>query len=865
MAIDSDRPVNIRVVSASHGPPTIAVVFDPEKRIPVLPRVVATEVVAAADGSKPWLSQFGLPFGLIAMATVEPYVPPGPPVAQAEPPKTKVTLNGPVFSGADKYVATTQVRFQASGSGAPGGATDPSRSMTGNLRQTLNVVNPATGVAEVSVLPPAVADKVNSDFLSELPLHHADWSGYGLSTFSHWLKAIPVGEIEPTGVTQVRFDVPVGRTSYEMIQLYSRLWHPQARVTRTIVIERGNNANVYRYDTGWVAIEDGECQRYAPIETGVVKRYRNIRNIRILPKPLIEPGGLWKWQEVLYDADLHLIPDPGGQPAGFTVPIRDHTGYIQVEPNEIPRNPEMLALMTAIGHPIGGPIDAGVRLHGTLAMQLSQLEVAIAPNFPVATPQFMLAVSGAPVLPRAGQWNAVAIDGVTKDVSPVDPRRGLPVIHRHYDRGLIFRDPGNAYLDNATEYGLLLSTSSARVLFPKPQVNPLFPGKVPTAAPQIADPTALSMASGMFPRLPFTLTCNETTAFTIDAADTWKLDRQQFGYTGNPNPVAKGAGWLVERQLPSGLRQALIDIDAARAARPWQLGLVQPDELKLKIDPFGEILTIKSAFKAVSGAVPGFEKPTITLGNKLDALKSVLRSLERFVDLGFNVDVDVSAGNGPTPSFLVQLAMRLRLPQTPGTRVDIGIGKLRGNFELTGRLQAAPSGVTTGQLGVEFSGDLQQAIIPPLLYAGGQFRFVARITDGGTPQIELGFGTAASVGGALIKGLLELEATVRYGYTLIPETLQPAVMLGIEARAKLLAGLIGFSFSADAIARIKRVTDNAVTIWAELRVAATVQIAILIEEEIDFRTQFEQTIPLAAIGAGIGAIPLQLAVLSEVI
>ena len=54
----------------------------------------------------------------------------------------------------------------------------------------------------------------------------------------------------------------------------------------------------------------------------------------------------------------------------------------------------------------------------------------------------------------------------------------------------------------------------------------------------------------------------------------------------------------------------------------------------------------------------------------------------------------------------------------------------------------------------------------------------------------------ASIGGDLIKDLVEVEATVHYGYTLIPQTLQPGVMLGIEARAKLLAGLLGLSFGA---------------------------------------------------------------------
>ena len=131
----------------------------------------------------------------------------------------------------------------------------------------------------------------------------------------------------------------------------------------------------------------------------------------------------------------------------------------------------------------------------------------------------------------------------------------------------------------------------------------------------------------------------------------------------------------------------------------------------------------------------------------------------------------------------------------------------------------------------------------------------------------MGFGTAASVGGALIKGLLELEATVSYGYTLIPETLQPGVMLGIEARAKLLAGLIGFSFGAHALARIQRINGDkkSVTIWCQLRITATVQIAVLIEEDIDFQTQFEQKIPLEAVALAAGVNPLQLAAASAIL
>ena len=714
-----------------------------DKRIPVLPRPVATEVVVAADGTHPWISQFSLPFGLVALATVERYVPPGPP-ADPLPPKTKVSLDGPVFPGAEKFVAATQVRVQASGSGAPLGAADPSRELSGSMQQTPNVTTPVFGVT--SVLPPEVVDAVNSEFYNKIPPHHGDLSGYGLSAFSRWRKSLATAQSELTGVTQARFDVVVGRTAYELIQLASRLWHPQARVTRTIIIERGNSANVFRYDSGWVAIEDGDCQKYAAIDTGVVKRYRNIRNIRILPKPVVSTqGGSWTWQEVLYDADLQLIPDPVGQPEGFTVPIRDHVGFVQLKPpNVLPTPANFVALMSTIGRPTGGPIDVNLRLGGTLAIHATNLEVALAPGADAWLPQFLLAVRGAPLLPRAGQWSAVAIDATTGDVAPVDPRRGLPVIRTHYARAFEFREPATVFTANASSYGLLFSSPAARVLFPAPRVDPLVRNSVGTGPPLIADPAALAVSTGQFPRLPATLACAEFGKFLVDAADKWRLDVNGFTFTANPQTVATGAGWSIDRAFTAGPRRVELAVDSAQLAVPWRLDVKLPDELALRVDGFGEILKLRSGFTAAAGRAAGFAKPTVLFGTALDQLKKIVDALGRFVDLGFKVDVDVSAGSGPTPSFIVALSMRLRLPEAPGTRVDIGMGKFRGEFDLRGRLQAAPNGITSGELGVELSGDLQQAIIPPALFAGGQFRFVARIDDKGKPVIELGFGTAAS-------------------------------------------------------------------------------------------------------------------------
>ena len=51
-----------------------------------------------------------------------------------------------------------------------------------------------------------------------------------------------------------------------------------------------------------------------------------------------------------------------------------------------------------------------------------------------------------------------------------------------------FLDAAESYRDKpATEYGLLMSTSSSRILFPKPTINPDELRVLRTAAPAVAD------------------------------------------------------------------------------------------------------------------------------------------------------------------------------------------------------------------------------------------------------------------------------------------------------------------------------------------------------------------------------------------
>ena len=360
-------------------------------------------------------------------------------------------------------------------------------------------------------------------------------------------------------------------------------------------------------------------------------------------------------------------------------------------------------------------------------------------------------------------------------------------------------------------------------------------------------------------------------SFEISPANEWRLPRPDFPFTAPLPELASGAGWNVQRLFaaPGGvLAPFTLQIDSALADAPLQM-LQPPQQLVLDIPGFGTVLTMDASFEALSGAAAGLSKPAITFGPALDALKSVVDSLGFFDQLpaGLVVKVDVDVDPGPNPGFSVHLNLKFSVGGGPEGRIDIGVGKFFGEFELDSHFAAALGGKTGGRLSLVFQGDVQQGILPPLLYAGGMFRFAIEVGDSGKPVIELGLGTVTSIGGDLIGGLLALEATVKYGYMLVPETLQPGVMLGIDARAQLLAGLFSMSFSADALARIERFNreDKTVTIFAEIHVAGSVQVAVFFKESRSFQTQFEQRVPLGPLLLVAGINPLAAAVIPLVL
>ena len=185
-----------------------------------------------------------------------------------------------------------------------------------------------------------------------VPLEKIEFSGYGASIFSNWFSKIAA----VADVSQAKFDVIVGRTGHEVVQVRSVMYMETGvvHVVRTITLTRSTNGYVYRSDSGWKAESDAfyQCDynikfdsetKHVPspyvFHPGVVKGVSNVREIRDYPSagtfkssfslnqsglPATLGKGLADWKKifknltsldeqlpvelhaVVFDADVHL-------------------------------------------------------------------------------------------------------------------------------------------------------------------------------------------------------------------------------------------------------------------------------------------------------------------------------------------------------------------------------------------------------------------------------------------------------------------------------------------------------------------------------------------------------------------------------
>jgi hypothetical protein len=398
------------------------------------------------------------------------------------------------------------------------------------------------------------------DDQSGLPVTRLDVSGYGASTLSDWHN--PKATFAQT--SQARFDVLVGRTSHEVIQVRSVVYPWGIHVVRTVTLFRVGSGYVYRVDSGWKAESPGiydfrfdyvkdpahpdNLTTVSPyvIHPGVVKGLFDVRNIRTavldvapfldtmdangfywqdpsLKLPMATPPGSppldVDLQPVWFDADVELENVIQGQTNG-RVPARRILGFVQLAPEGVPLTPgEFRKLLLRQLGAVGGPLDCIVDIgKGGQKLRVSAIDVNAAVEADGATPSFVAAARGSVVLPKDGAWSLVTHTRGSGDVTPLAAGTAVPLIRAgaldanlNYPQNALLRiaNPADVVRMPGTDtvnFGFLQSTGTQKLLFLTPaytlQFSDTVPGKLLSRTPPLfVDAYRLAGSKAVFPNI----------------------------------------------------------------------------------------------------------------------------------------------------------------------------------------------------------------------------------------------------------------------------------------------------------------------------------------------------------------------------
>ena len=419
---------------------------------------------------------FNLPFGMIALSILN----------QGSTQLKKATIDNiqPVFNN---YInGGIQLELTAGSSNKIG----DDNLFEGFTIQLTNINDTSGKATGASTLGDSVTTIFHGDFLtptsfetqsrSAVPLKRIGISGYGASMFSNWHNT----EAAFAETSQALFNVSVGRTGHEVIQVKSVIYPWGIHVVRTITIFRLSNGYVGRVDSGWKAESEGlfdfsyNIQAFAQgsgndpstvkitklnnpytFHPGVVHGVYNVRNIREIETTFksttqvrsltYEYDGanvLHKVEHELtdellrgltFDGDFLLenVAEGGndkkvidGTPCSF-VSSKGVLGFVQLAPRGVPITENTFKdLMHAQGGTIGGAVNCMVKVAGTQQrMKLNRVDV----NESVdngAKPIFVCAGRGSVLLPKDGSWSMVMHHRSNGDVSPIPESFSVPLV-----------------------------------------------------------------------------------------------------------------------------------------------------------------------------------------------------------------------------------------------------------------------------------------------------------------------------------------------------------------------------------------------------------------------------------------------------
>jgi hypothetical protein len=500
---------------------------------------------------------FGLPNGKISLAYLKPYD-----AEQATMTHRHLDFIRPEFAlskNTFKLKGGLQFRIAADKPGNP----ELPPWLTGLTKQEKNLTDPYGNEINRSILGQTVHDIFNNVFASGVkddgvPLTHIDFSGYGASTFSNWLK--PLAKFGD--VTQVKFDVMTGRVAHEVVQVISVLYPWGITVIRTITLYRRNNAIIFREDSGWIAKSDGLFdfsfrarnsatnkdsvgffQNPYVFHPGIIEGLFNVHNIRevegdTVSLPYTPQNGDYRvagngyvtstgpanavparFIGVTFDADVAIESVAGGQ-NGKYVTGKQFKGYLQVLPSGVPVPASTFRqLMLKSQNSVGGRVDCAINLGKSLQlMQLDRVDVTASfENNDPSRNAFIVAGKGSVQLPADGSWSIIELDKQSGEVIPVANKESVPVIRK----GERARDTAEFKLNGkspvsqvafpdallndvnafAKRYGYIQNTGTQKLLLGDPRYDLNNPLALITEAPLLADSFRLLNSKGPFPNM----------------------------------------------------------------------------------------------------------------------------------------------------------------------------------------------------------------------------------------------------------------------------------------------------------------------------------------------------------------------------
>ena len=655
----SPYPFPSPATSPDTGIPTL-IAIDSFKLVPIAPRpVIDNFLIAYNDETHPAKAAglFNLPFGMKASALWEK-------PKDIALPSTSIELNQPEF-GAAKLTGGIQLAIIATS--ANGGDEFETAGYRGATIQTRNLIDLLTGTIPVddegkplSVLGPVVDTIFNAEFKpgganSRVPVERMDVSGYGATMFSNWLN--PNAAIAAT--SQAKFDVLIGRTSHEIIQVKSILYPWGVPVVRTITIQRTSGAGVTRYDSGWKAQGPGKydfsyfevignvkVKVANPFEfhPGLVSRIDHVTSIkdtgRIYRKPGAVPTDDVIMQEVFFDADVLIEDVEIGASDGY-VPSRKQRGFVQLAPYQKPLAPEQFFQLLTEEGALGGPVDCVVNVgHSGQTMRVLRADVAgvdsTGGHF-----VFVTSCQGSIKLPREGSWSVVRRKENSNDIITIDPDSGLPLI-REGKLGTVatnpyrFADAADILTSSSpvSDYGILHSTGTQKILFLRPTIQRNDSNIKSVLQPYFADSFAIVNSQSIFPDPTTTFPLGVSTGANLRVIEAGKL---QLTSGGN----YKGPAGYTRDIVHSGNSRLYVDYsDAAgsgdtceitysfdsTAAVPWTASS-KNHSLVVDLAGFNSIVTVSTEFDAAYGKRASMPKPKTKFGSVLQPIMDILSFL----------------------------------------------------------------------------------------------------------------------------------------------------------------------------------------------------------------------------------------------